>query len=764
MIALGVSALVAVAVAYLMLEPTFRSGPPEGSTQLAEREPAAERQSVQPMREQAPTGTPTPTVTPEPTPSPEPLPEKTPIPTASPSPSPSATPTPPPSPSPSPSPSPTPGNVSYSGQIRTHLGDPVPNGQLYLVATGENTNHETVRKAFRNQESYELIDADEEGRFEFTTPPNKRYLLGLMINDSPSSYMQEIGRENPEEVTLPDFSFPEPYELRGVAADEFAQLIPGIPVEVEYLPASLIQGGRDPIRIQVETNSEGRYQVILTEPERITVWVPAERLPEPYLYERPAIDLTRSDFGAGKATRIDFELMTGASLDGAVSTASGEPITGAVISVMMINRPEGAGAPRPYETETGSQGFFTLEMLPPGDYAATVTHPDFMSTTIPEIDVRGFAQVDVTLSPLPSLKGKFVLADYSGGIPKVQLHLIDRYNVRTETIPVPGGGEAEFEISGVDTGRYILAALAEKEGERWYGEQSVYISGNSEIAPAGLITMLPVVEQKGRLNGSQKDLAEGVMIRAELNNRPDAYDPGINGGSKRLFPIVSASLSGSFTIENLIKSYDYRITASDRATGNQLGSALVTAGQEEPVIIPVAGTGNLTGVLRSDDGSACAGREIRLQTGLASLEGGGSVIQEWTTETTFDGGFSFFDVPAGQARLFVSGEEILTRVITVPREQTLNLALQCAIYVPVTFSVRPEEGEPFGEDEQFIVVAKPGYPVKTNFRELSYGELETTLEPAKYTITRTATMASAEFEVFPRLDSVIQIDFGKTEY
>jgi len=202
-----------------------------------------------------------------------------------------------------------------------------------------------------------------------------------------------------------------------------------------------------------------------------------------------------------------------------------------------------------------------------------------------------------------------------------------------------------------------------------------------------------------------------------------------------------------------------------RAPGSEsiLGGAVVRSDTESSELaVSLSGAGRVRGYVQNERGETCAGAKVILATGLGTMEGAIGTIQRRTAVVRFDGSYSFPAVPTGNARIHVEGEEKAARLIYIPNNDTVDMNLECRTWVAVNFEVRDASGQDIGPREHFLVIAQPGTAVRDEVRELTAENLEALLEPGRYVITRTATMESRPFEVLPRLDGTIPIEFGRS--
>lgn len=733
------SLLIAVGIALVVLRQSGPSAPPSaaGTKQAA---PAAPKATPTPAVKAtaAPTST-TPTLKPTAAPSPTAIPTTTPRPTQAASPTASSA------------------SMTLRGTIRNKDQEPVSSAQLYLIPKTDQQVADAVRTAFANKDAHSILTAGDDGVYTATIPARKAFILGLMVEGEPQPLVQEVSPGEPGAQVEANFVMPATYELRGTVSDEFTQLLSGVPLYADWQVTTLRREAAPVRRTAIETDSEGRFSLLLQEPAKVTIAINREKLPEPYLYEKDPLVLTRDDFRDGRIRRVDFELITGAVFEGRVVAGDGAVLLeGAEVTLRELD----GTSPREWKQRADKTGSFRFPLLAPTTYLLRIEHKDYNTA-----DYRDFKIADqksgftANLTPLASLVGT-VEAD-GGVLPGAVVTLLDRYVDRRTEASVSLAGKVTYRFEKVNPGQYLLAGEHDSPDSHWYGEVAVTVNEKQEVEAPPLV-LRRLHEVKGQLVGAPPgNDSRRVIVTAKLLDAPTDVAYEMNPGERRKLPIASTSDSGSFIVENLLEGRAYALTATDRQTKTLLGSARTEPGAANPVLLPLKGVGTLSGVVRTARGEACTGSEVKLTTGLGTLDGERGVPALWTARAGLDGTYRFENVPAGQSRLWLGDEEDAARIVNIPREGAVVIDMQCRVLLPIEFKLETASPKGFGPREQFLVVAKPGYPVKQSVQEMTAESPKLILEPAQYTITRTATMESQNFEVLPRLDGVVHITFTK---
>lgn len=749
MVSLLAGALLA-GVFLLRATPDLSPAPPtvEPAAELA---PVADSPAAAQTAEMAPAmaaSSPTPSSTPTATPRPKPAatPETAP---------PTETPTPLPSPTETPAPTPVP--VTFSGIIRNAEEEPVPGAQLYLIARPEGQLAPAVRAAFEKPGGHSMITANQDGRFSVKIAADRAYLAGLMLEGEPQPITQLVGPAEEASEIETTFNLPQRYEVRGTVSDEYLVKLPGVLVRLDYEIASLRRGRPEKKALTATTDERGRFSLRFYEPEAATLTVDRAELPAPYLYERNPLQITAEDFGGRRSYRADLEVVTAQDVHGIVRAPNGDPVQNAAVELRELLNPTETREPRVYETASARDGTFLLRLLPPAEYLATAKHPDFNAAVVRDFKpADSNTQLALELKPLSSLQG---IISAEGAPPgPVDLRLMSRTERQDARTILSTDGTAAFRLERVSPGIYLLVAERKGPEATWYGEREVVV-GDRAVAPAGVLVLRELVEVSGAFSSAPPsgDFRQVRLEAARVTPLEQAAPLPVGPEGRRL-PIASSSDTGTFTLENLERGVPYHITAYNRRDNRLLGAARVVPGEAGMLRLALSGVGGVAGRVRNPSGEACTGLRVHLSTGLGSLEGGGGVKQTWQTFTSYDGTYAFENVPMGQAQIKTEADPTPGRLIFVKPGEVLSVDMYCRAVIEVVFELSGAS-VPFEPQEQFLVVAKPGYVVADPIRELTLENLVTTLEPGKYTFTRTRTMESTDFEITPRFEGTVAIRF-----
>ncbi len=755
-IAAILSVLLALGVGYYLIE----TGGRESGEMFAFRSPVSERDPApaeQPVEE--PEEEPEPTPTPQPEETPEPTPTETP------------TPTPTPTETPTPTPEPTPERTRLIGEVLTHDGRPVPRAQLYLIAKTEDRLPVAVQNAFTSEEAHSIIQAGAEGSFEFLLPPGRPYIAGLMIKGEPQSIAQEIVAGEAGETIRLTLNQPRPFEVRGLVADDRMERLRDIPVKVTWRPTSLRTRETEWQEKTVRTGADGRFEVQLHEPAEIRIVPDTEELPSPYLYGKEPLQLSRSDFERTRVTRVDLQVTRGVTFSGRVLAGGEErrPVEGAEVVLSELLGPQETRSPHQHTTESGEDGRFRFERIFPSEYQLTASHPGYNTGHVRDFTPTSESQPEIVLHPFAEVVGTAILPE--GAAHDEELHgtavIVDRYRGWREDFAVSAGGSGDFHVGNLRPGVYRLLLLAEApDGREYFQEMPLRIeAGNNP--DLGTVVLSELFEVEGRFvapPGFGDSFRDIVLNARELDRDPRAFPVPEDFAPWQRQPLAAISETGQFSIEHVVAGREYAILAENRQNGEVLGSALLSgddAAEGKSVELGLQGTGAVTGTVMNDRDEACADVLVEVITGLGRVEGPAVPRQRWKTRTDFRGQFRLENLPAGQARLILQGDDAAGRLINVPRGGELALELTCRTFLLVNLEVIAPEDRPLSADEQFLVIARSGDAARRPVQEIYGSDMEVQLEPGRYTLTRTSTMESRHFEVAPRSPGRIRVDFTR---
>ncbi|MCC5877078.1 MAG: hypothetical protein JJU11_12735 [Candidatus Sumerlaeia bacterium] len=659
--------------------------------------------------------------------------------------------------------------VRFSGTVRNHLGEIVPNGSLFVIAQSDGSLSEKVRRAFASSHTHTIVRSNSQGRFQFKIPAGKVFLIGPMVSGEPQSIVTEIGPELPGAVVESDIEMPRPFTLRGAVTNRAGLRLEGIPVKVTWEPTSLRGRAPEPRTINISSDEEGYFDVILPEVSKATVVVDADQLPRPYLFDAPPRQVQRSDFQSNRYYRVTLEVITGVNLQGRVIEEDGDtdvPLFGALVELTPVGD-GGLQRDKAKTIYTDRDGVFHFETLYPRRYLLTASMDGFNQGVLRDFLPESDQAVEIVLRPLTMVAGTVSLPREMDEMVSAQVNLLGRRGgSHRQTIEIdPETRRGEWSFDEISSGSYLLAIQAEDAaGRNWYHEDRVVVMDGALEEPSNVV-LNQLWEIPGRFTtaipggGNYEDLE--VIARLRERDSDSLFPPRFQPEFRRL-PKAEVAPDGSFLLKDLKEGMEYRIQVVRPDSDSRLGGAILVAGADKvskPLEVSLEGTGSVSGRVFNDRNESCSGVTITLTAGLGTMEGMAGSIQRRTATVGYDGKFSFDAVPVGNARISIEGDDITGRLFYVPFNQEVELELECRTWVDVDFALK-DPSNPITEREHFLVIAQPGTVVKDPIRELHGNDLRSRLEPGRYVITRTSTMESRSFEVLPRLDGTISITFG----
>lgn len=656
--------------------------------------------------------------------------------------------------------------LPITGLLIDSEDNPVANGMAYAVEYAPGGVEAVVRQAFAKENGYTLFTAGKDGAFSGQLDAGKAYFVGAMLSDEPQPFAQLINERGDEASAEVKLSLPKPYELRGAVLDNTGVNVPGIPMVINWRVATLRDRKAPPQTLRAMTNAEGRFSLQIQEPASVSVSVDAEQLPAPYLSLGEPIDVTRTELAGTQVYRVDLELIRGVDIEGRVLQGESEGaatrgVPACTVALEPIPAP-GARMPlsRAASIQTDDEGHFRFTRLFPGRYRVTAGHAEYNKPKPVEATAGDASAVEIVLHPFSRLDGVVVAGQ--GAVPgtKVVISLLDRYDgKRIEKVP-GDDNRAAFAFDGVKPGVYLLAAESVREGSAWYSEQSVEVSPGGG-GGLGEITLQPLGEARGQLVGDSADAFKALAVSAQpVDNSGDPFPDGSAKNGWRRLPVTSVSESGLVTVENLRSGVDYLLLVTKRDKGTVVGSAVSSSAATRPVKIALGGTGDVTGRVRNSRDEACVGVELELKTGLSTLEGAGGDIQVRVARTDYQGEYHFPHVPAGQSSLSLRGDPGSDRLVGVTAGGSFAYDFKCRSFVAVSIELVGTPEKPYAAKEQFYVIPQPGTKTAYPIKELQFGSMKAELEPGAYTITRVSTLESRTFEVTPRMDGSVPVDFS----
>ncbi len=681
----------------------------------------------------------------------------TPIPTPSPTSTPEPSPSPSPTPEPTPSRTPEPQKLRVTGLVDSFEGDPMANARLYICPLIDANIKYSTMKAFQEEDGVVFATTNSGGYYEVDVPKSNNWLIGLMIGDAPQPFVRQIDPEGETEQVI-DFQFPRPVKITGSLTDQGYAQIQGVDLEVKWTPDSLLEKKATSLVETVKTNSKGLFEAYLHEPVAVEITLKPEDVPSAYMTDYKTVTLSREELEETRTHRVDFQLMKAANLNGMVySMKDGAkiPSSSAVITAKPTS-PERDPSQTTLQTKTDEEGRFSFNQMWPEPYDLTVDKIGNNRTYLYGVNPIQQSNLEIKLDGLSSLRVHLSGAESE----KVNVALLTSQQVASKTVAISQSEKIAIDFSQLKPGDYLVVASETGKGSNRYAEVPVTLD-RGVLETTVEVELEDLYTQSGKLTAtSNQDYTEYRIKTTKLQEKVGVFEPArFYNKSPRRVPSANITTSGEFSIQDLITGGQYLILAEDRETGEETGSAYITAGETPYLELALRGTGRVAGKVTNSLGEACEGKVIELTTSLGVLDGVSGTIQTRETIVNYDGTFVFDHVPVGSCRLMFKNEEASLRLLTVVKNEETFLNLECRTIVNISFLLDDTEDQPFSTSEQFLVMAQPGTVVAEPVLEISFDDLKVELEPGEYTITRTQTMESRSFVVSPRMDGEIEISF-----
>jgi protocatechuate 3,4-dioxygenase beta subunit len=380
----------------------------------------------------------------------------------------------------------------------------------------------------------------------------------------------------------------------------------------------------------------------------------------------------------GADTRVDVTLARGVPVTGRLLGADDAPVAGSLTVQELNGRAVGRSLAEVLRAETGADGRFRLEKLPPGSHALGAVAAGYARTRV-DFDVGARAAVvdvgDVLLETGLSIPGR--VSDASGGpIPDAE---ITAFGPR-------GSGMVEAR-SGPD-GRFLLAGLVQatywvRVGASGFGQIQRSVAVGEEgvefvLQAAGAITGR-VVDEGGRPIDSYRVHAQPLVDDA----RPRTTAVG--------------SEDGRFSLDDVpAGTYIVQVTAPDREQATR-SDIVVPAGRSVDVgTIRLAPGGMVRGTVADLQGMPVAGVTISVR--LAADDYFDGSLAESLSDST--GAFEVRGVPAGACIAvgrhpdYAPGHSAPLEV--VPGRGAVEARIQLAQGGRIEGSARKRDGGPVG--------------------------------------------------------------------
>lgn len=655
------------------------------------------------------------------------------------------------------------GVLTVAGEVRDEAGAALSGIGVYAVPYLPGGVQGSVRDAFRKGALSAKSVTDSAGNFEQKLNSAEAYYVGLLIDNEPQPFAQIINERGDSTKETVRLTMPKPFEVRGSVLDEGDLPVGRIPLKISWRVNTLREGDAEWQSREAQTDDLGRFVQALMEPAAVRVEIDGEKLPAPFLASGRAVEMTRTDLEGVREYRMDLRVISGVRIVGRVmQSAEGaelpKPLAGVTVTAERIAGDKSFPSQGPITVKSDDSGDFRFERLYPGTYRVTAIDDKFAAAPAQEITAGGDARHQFVLHPFSAVRGSLKAEGTKAG-DKINVALIDRYNGWKQEAIVGDDGSAHFSFDAMKPGVYLLIADGQAGGAEKYAEQKVEHTATS--AEVGELRLDPLGEVRARLIPSLlvKDFEDVAISAQPLNASADPFINGATHNDWRRAPATSLAEGGIVTLENMRSGVDYLLLVEKRATKEIVGSALASVASPQPIRIALQGTGTVSGVVTNDRGEACTNTAIELRTGLGAVQGEAPDVQVRRTVTDFKGRYLFPNVPSGQCRIALAGNEGSSRLVTITTGNEFTFDFKCRSYVAVTFKLKDEESKPFKDKEAFYIVPRPGTVTDYPVRELHYGAMEASLEPGNYLITRMSTLASKSFEVSPRLDGELTIDF-----
>ncbi|MCC6545720.1 carboxypeptidase regulatory-like domain-containing protein [Candidatus Sumerlaeota bacterium] len=652
-----------------------------------------------------------------------------------------------------------------SGQVRDDGGMVTQGVEVYAVPYVPGGAQASVREAFRKGELAGRTASDAGGNFEQRLNAADAYYVGVMLDGEPQPFTQivnEHGGSTKERVLL---TLPKPFEVRGTIVNENGLPLPQIPLKVSWRVNTLREADAKLQTRDLTTDDSGRFASTLFEPVSLRVEINDEKLAAPYLASGSAVEMTRTDLAGTREYRVDLQVITGQRIAGRVMKAkpdggAADPIEGVPVTAERLAGDKNFPSQGPLTAKSDASGDFRFERLYPGIYRLGATDSEYAPAPTQDVVAGGADRAQFLLQPFSPVRGVLVIGGGAKAGEKITVSLMDRYEGWRQEAIVRDDGTAPFAFPAVKPGTYLLAAETGEGDLRQYAEKKVEHAAAS-FGDTGELRLEPLGQVRARLLPSQDitDFNEVAVTAKPVSPTGDPFGGAAAHNDWRRTPATSIAEGGVTTVDNMSAGVEYLLLVENRATKQVIGSASASLTSTQPIKIALQGTGNITGFVKNSRNEACTETKVELRTGLGSVEGEAPDMQTRTTMTDYKGAYTFPNVPSGQCRIALAGDDSTSRLVTVTAGKDFNYDFTCRTYVSITFHVKDADDKPFKDKEAFYVVPTAGTVTDYPVRELRFGAMDARLEPGNYIITRMSTLASKSFEVSPRLDGEMTIDF-----
>ncbi len=515
--------------------------------------------------------------------------------------------------------------AALSGEVRDGAGRPVPGAAVSAVAAG---GEETV--------------ASTGPRGEFTLAglaPGDRLTLSVTKGGFSPAVLSGVAvpRAHPLAIELR-----RALRLRGVVMDEDGEPVAGARVVALALPGR--QGDQDgafpaigrPVA-QAAAGEGGGFVFGGLPPGPLRLVASASG----FLPAAREVDLAEADAG----DPVALTLSRGATVEGRVLTAAGEPAAGARVTLDGAGRELGAETP---QAVAGEDGAYRLAGVPAGEAAVRAEWRGVPPAVAPLAVQAGVNPLDITLRDGFEVAGRVATAA-GEPVAGAELALVPLDTPAAPPPPLASGEDGGFRWESVAAGRYRLRG--EKPG---YGGEPLEVAVDGGPVAGIELRMDAGGALAGRIAGLAPGEAERVEVRASAPERRDRIaTPGADGR----YRLVDLG-PGAWTVVA-------QLAGSSRAAR---GVAVVPPGGEAALDLALGGGLTLGGVV-AHGGAPVAGAWVTVWG-----NGGSGVIA--SVPTGADGHFRLEGLAPGPYEVAVVHQASgLSRRVTLALDQDLDLPL-----------------------------------------------------------------------------------------
>jgi protocatechuate 3,4-dioxygenase beta subunit len=318
----------------------------------------------------------------------------------------------------------------------------------------------------------------------------------------------------------------------------------------------------------------------------------------------------------------DISLATGATISGRLLGSDDAPVAGSVVVQELNGRRVGSALAEVLRADTGPEGRFKLDRVPPGFHVLGALAPRHLTTRL-DFDVGARARAvelgDVRLEAGLSISGR--VADRAG-------HPIGDASIAGR-VQGPGASDAPAEARSSPDGRFVLGGLSQARywlsvGADGYAEANRTVQPGDErvefiLEPSGTITGL-VVDESGKP-------IDSYVVTAEPTD-----------DTRRSLGSSVANVDGRFKVEGLSAGgYVLQVTAPDRAPATRSDVEVAAGGTVDVGLIRVSRGGIVRGTVADSQGIPVPGASV-------SVQAVGREYSQWiltTAESVSDQGGAF---------------------------------------------------------------------------------------------------------------------------